>query len=406
MTNQILIEISNKDIEEEMTLKHVLFSDNLSASALAALGEFYERMSLFPQAHACFLKCSTISPDNKQALNKIKRLEEAPAGADFLHDKSDRYLMIKGWGAGFWSDFSHALGGLLLSELCNRTPIIYWGQNCRYGKSADGDSFGDYFVNDTLKHLKTLHNMSNISLFPQKWNMSNLLHDNVSKWKGEGSRLSPLFFFNRPENVAVCDFFVNVPSIASMIPASHPMYGKDLIEILQYVVDRYIVPKRHIEECVSRNLHELDLCNGFNAIHLRGTDKIKEGASLVEDNKLILEVAESLEKELPILVLTDDQELAQEAIKRFGMRAKLTNAQRAAGNEGIHTQEVEDRFAIGVEVVVDTYLAVKAERFAGNGNSNLAAAVSILKRWKDDRCILVNPSVYSKLYKDLYRRNM
>ncbi len=39
---------------------------------------------------------------------------------------SDRFLLIKSWGCGFWSDVDHVMGQLLVAEITNRIPVIYW----------------------------------------------------------------------------------------------------------------------------------------------------------------------------------------------------------------------------------------------------------------------------------------
>ncbi len=57
----------------------------------------------------------------------------------------DRFLLIKSWGCGFWSDVDHVMGQLLAAELTNRTPVIYWGPNSLYAKSFQSNAFDLYF---------------------------------------------------------------------------------------------------------------------------------------------------------------------------------------------------------------------------------------------------------------------
>ena len=49
------------------------------------------------------------------------------------NDKS-KYLLIKAWGFGFFSDVNHIIGQLLIAELTGRIPIVYWGKNSLFGE--------------------------------------------------------------------------------------------------------------------------------------------------------------------------------------------------------------------------------------------------------------------------------
>lgn len=57
----------------------------------------------------------------------------------------DRFLLIKSWGCGFWSDVDHVMGQLLAAELTNRIPIVYWGPNSLYAGSFQSNAFELYF---------------------------------------------------------------------------------------------------------------------------------------------------------------------------------------------------------------------------------------------------------------------
>jgi hypothetical protein len=45
-----------------------------------------------------------------------------------------------------------------------------------------------------------------------------------------------------------------------------------------------------------------------------------------------------------------------------------------------------NRFKAGLEVLIDTFLAVRADRFLGNGRSNVSTLVAAMKAWQPDRC--------------------
>lgn len=64
------------------------------------------------------------------------------------------FFTIKAWGNRFWSDVSHFEGQLLIAELTNRIPIIYWGVDSVYAseKPIIKDAFTMYFyLNQTIQ---------------------------------------------------------------------------------------------------------------------------------------------------------------------------------------------------------------------------------------------------------------
>ena len=65
----------------------------------------------------------------------------------------------------------------------------------------------------------------------------------------------------------------------------------------------------------------------------------------------------------------------------------------------IHYSKSADRVALGREIMHDTYLAARADRFIGNGQSNVSAMIALLTDWPPDNCVLLAPPV-------LYERNL
>ena len=57
----------------------------------------------------------------------------------------DRFLLIKAWGYGFFSDLDHVLGCLLLAEMTGRTPVTHWGTNSLFRIDSGTDAFRSYF---------------------------------------------------------------------------------------------------------------------------------------------------------------------------------------------------------------------------------------------------------------------
>src|SRR5205085_3924453 len=172
----------------------------------------------------------------------------------------DRYLLIKAWGFGFWSDVSALLGALLLAEITGRIPVTHWGTNSLFGDGSGGDAFTRYFEPVSDLRLHDLARLDDATFFPPKWSRTNLAEENVAKWRGSGSRGAAIYFLSRPEKIAICDFYTGVINVAPWIPAGHPMHGKPLAEIYRYLVARYLRPCAIVHSA----------CDQFLGAHLRG----------------------------------------------------------------------------------------------------------------------------------------
>ena len=111
-----------------------------ASDALTVLGIVAARLGAKTRALRLFEEALRKRPGDTSILANLQRAQAMPdpqskAGA------GGRYLLSKAWGYGFWSDVSHVLGCLLLSEITDRVPVVHWGANSLYGGSADTDAF-------------------------------------------------------------------------------------------------------------------------------------------------------------------------------------------------------------------------------------------------------------------------
>ena len=51
-----------------------------------------------------------------------------------------------------------------------------------------------------------------------------------------------------------------------------------------------------------------------------------------------------------------------------------------------------NRMQAGLEVMTDALVALRADRFVGNGRSNVSAMIAVMKAWKPGDCTLVRPN--------------
>jgi predicted O-linked N-acetylglucosamine transferase (SPINDLY family) len=322
-----------------------------------------------------------------------------PAGAREGNRDNDaiagrpRFLLIKSWGCGFWSDAANVLGCLLLAEITGRSPVVHWGENSRFGGRAGGEAFRRYFAPVNGLTIDRLLAASDADFFPPKWRRDNLTAENVAVWDGEYSRTAAFDFLRRPETIAVCDYYIGVVDVMPWIPATHAMHGKSLRQICCYLIDKYLHPSPAILSHVEA-FHRQHLAGSpFVAVHMRGSDKGGEDPGAEAANEACLAALGEIDPTWRILLLTDDERWFARVTDAFGARVVNTGSQRTATTTGLHYEPAADGVRLGTEIMVDTYLALYADRFIGNGRSNVAAIIAELKEWPPGACTLVRPSL-------------
>jgi hypothetical protein len=296
------------------------------------------------------------------------------------------YVLIKAWGFGFWSEVCHVLGGLLLAELTGRSPVIQWGRKCRFSDGRGGDAFGLFFEPVSALTVESLLALEDgVSCFPEGWNREALRRDRWSKRPGLGA----LEFLARPETVLVCCVFMGVADLVPWIPPEHPLHGSSVKACFKALFDRYLRPRPEILAAV-QEFRERHLAGApVLAVHLRGSDKVVELPELAAVNDRIMALIETVPESWRLLLLTDDACLAREMRRRYGTRVVMTYGRRTADHKGIHYHDGENGAALGREVMIDTWLALGADRFIGNGCSNVSGIIDILRSAEGRESLLV-----------------
>ena len=114
--------------------------------------------------------------------------------------------------------------------------------------------------------------------------------------------------------------------------------------------------------------------------------------SLRSQTEACLSAISNFDDTWPIFLLTDDEALLFKAKCIYGDRVFHTNSLRTNDKDGIHFHADKSKVRIGIEIMVDTYMAMRADRFIGNGRSNVSAMIAMLKDWNEKDCILVKPA--------------
>jgi hypothetical protein len=377
--------------QSEIVCRDILDADRQNTAALNLLGVIAARVGAIDHSAAYFKAALNAEPKNERARANLSFLKDVRA-PHATEEAANRYLLIKAWGYGFWSDVSQVIGSLLLAEITGRIPVTHWGTNSLFSDGSNGDAFKLYFGPVSSVSLYELARIQDATFFPQKWNRTNLECENVAKWHGNGSRAAALYFLNRQETIAVNDFYIGVVNVAPWVPTDHPMHGKPLDEIYRYLIKKYLFPgNATLLSCDAFLRTRLD-GGPFVAVHMRGSDKILEDPNLHSTNMAFLSLIDSVNSTWRIFLLTDDEQLRIRMVSIYGDRIVTTNCQRTSTSTGVHYLSAVKHVQAGLEVMMDTYLAISANRFIGNGRSNVSAMIDVLNEWNPGNSTLIGRS--------------
>ena len=388
----------------EIYIRMVLSREPNDPYALNFLGWISSALNLYEIAIFYFEKA--LEKDNKwelphENIDKIKNYLKTKT--DYNHNqiiKNDKtintkYLLIKAWGYGFFSDVGHVLGQLLISELTERLPIVYWGKNSLFGDGTEVNAFEHYFESFSKLSINEFQK-NTYSYWPPKWNNTNLKSDDVNKWQGPYSRMAGQYLLNRPENVVISDFYSGIIDIKPWIPSNHPLFKLSINEIYYYLVNKYLHPKTLIKKRVDSFLHNKLMKSAFIAVHARGSDKALELKNLNSVNKQYEDIIDKkilLDPSLKIFLMTDDTRILNRYYELYGDKVVVTKSQRTNDNTGVHYKNSSNSLELGLEVMTDVYIAAKAKTFIGNGWSNTSQIVRYLKRWSEKDIHFIGPEI-------------
>jgi hypothetical protein len=354
-----------------------------SASALIAEGNFPQaelHLGLYAQVGGQHSRAAELSAQITRGYGLpvgFKLSEKRPT----LAPDSHKYLLVRAWGYGFWSDVHHVIGQLFLAELTHRTPVVWWGENSLFRGAANANAFELYFQPRGLSSLPTP--LSEHSFYPYKWNHANVFGEAINLWEGEDSRMAAPYFFNRPEDIVVCDFYTTIESIRPWISVNSAYYELTDDEIYALLFDRYLAPAPQLVHKAHVFYEEKMSGRPWVAVHARGSDKVYESPELNQTNSAYWGFVDriiELNPSIGVFLLTDSIDLHEAYKNRYGDRLVTTSALRSNTDVGIHLQG-HSGYELGAEVMIDVLLAIRCDYFVGNKESNVSLAISSIKRW-------------------------
>lgn len=305
---------------------------------------------------------------------------------------NERFLLIKSSRAGFWSDMHNVWSKLLLAEMTNRCPVVFWGEFSRYSVGDNVNAFEKYFLPVSDCSLNDLVN-DKFTYDPPEYNPNNIYEEEAEKWKCVARDIPS--FIDSNANVLVsethhCALYAVLP----WVKEGHPVYGLWGDDIFRYIVDKYIKPQPDVEREIDEFYHAHQMDAGpVVAVHIRSGDRHKDVPHLDDLNADFPQEIDAYLRDNPsarIFLMTESESVIEQYKQMYGDILIYTDCNRKV-IDGLYPvlQIFPDKIRKGIEIVKDSYLACKCDHFIGNGYSNVSIAISRLKHWDSDKIKLI-----------------
>jgi hypothetical protein len=339
-------------------------------------------------AERLFGRASALRPQAQQVGQWLDAARSASSARPAVDPAgSSGLFLIKAWGGQFWEDVDHVLAQLLAADLSGRTPVVQWGRNSRFAGPGAGNAFERFF--EPVSGATVADCTAAGSFFPAKWTRDNLHEEDLAKYTGAGSRLSPLHFLGRDEDVVVSDFHAKVVDLLPWIESHSDYHGLDLASIHRRLVSRHLRLQPALLERIDAFQRDRMAGRRWLAVHARGDDKPAATRDLVPAHAALhARVARHLARdpEMGVLVITDSHDVADDFRARHGARVLLRSVARDAqipriADESGSTHFPQAQRDSGESAAIDAFLAARCDAFMGNGASALSTAVHHLKAW-------------------------
>lgn len=337
----------------------------------------------------------------------------------------DRFLLIKPWSYRLWSDVEHVLGQLLIAEITDRIPVVYWPTHCLHNGFIHTNGFELYFEPVSNYSIFDL-TKPEYTFYPPLWDADNLLVEDPYKDTWMYRSIGDLI--TSDANVVIGDVYFSISEIIPFIRKDSAAYGMTATEIYRYLFRKYIRVKRDILMEV-QGFYQSWLKDGHPllAVHVRREEddmiidarkdkaderywhrysrkyKVKpdekrkyrflgKGKMLKANTMYHAEINKLMNKYSinKIFLLTDSEEVVAEYREKYGDKLVYTDCKRLSASDPAYELEnpvVKRRR--GIEVIKDAYLAAECDFFIGNDFSGLSRAISRIKDWPDQNVKLL-----------------
>ena len=314
---------------------------------------------------------------------------------------NERFLLIKQWGYGFWSDMEDVQSKLLLAEITNRQPIVFWGKDSLFSVDENDNSFEQYFLPVSDYSIGDVVN-DKYTYYPPIWNSSNLFQTDPTRFSRTYRDIPS--FINSDANVLLSDVHNFMHEIIPWVKEGHPAYGptEDIDEFFhtrmetgpvlaahRYIINKYLKLQPDIAAEIDEFYHTHMQTGPILAVHIRGGVKLYEDPYWSWKNAQYPHEIDLYLKDNPsarIFLLTDDQAILEQYKQMYGDILIYTDCTRKTIYDfDLCLKVFPDKRRKGIEIIKDTYLACKCDHYIGYWGSNVSRAVRRLKVWVDDQ---------------------
>lgn len=340
---------------------------------------------------------------------------------------SDRFLLIKTWTYTLWGDIDHVLGQLLIAEITNRTPVIYWPTHCIYKGSVQTNGFELYFEPVSEYSIFNLVKPE-YTYYPPIWDSDNLLVEDQNRETWIYRNIGDII--GSDANVVVGDAYYSVHELVPFIKKDNSAYGMTIEQTYHYLFNKYIKVKPDIEAEIQNYYNSFLKNNGATlAVHVRKVEdeiydarndkyyrneylymlsekyhkkqisKPKKVRTFLRKGKIKKpngiyhsEIRKYIQKYnvKKVFLLTDSEAVVKEYQEIYGPMLLFTDCKRIKShNKESYMENPMVKRRRGAEIIMDTYIAAKCDFFIGNDFSRLSHTVARMKDWADKNAILL-----------------
>jgi|HubBroStandDraft_6_1064221.scaffolds.fasta_scaffold124480_2 hypothetical protein len=316
-------------------------------------------------------------------------------------------LLIKRWGAGFWSDVEHVVGQLVAADILARIPVVHWGIS---GPYADGkiDTFGLYF--QPLSDL-SVDDLTG-SVWPECWTAANITDDLPFAATGHVNPAYGYYEFSMekarvpidqrrikgmlglPHDIVVSMCHESPQIIAQSAPPTSIYHQANADQVRRIVMRDRIKLRRSVADEIERFWQQNLQDHPVLAIHLRGSSKVVENINIHRENDAALPLAAQWlagDAQRKVFLISDSEAYHRKWSDIFGA-SLVTQSCRRTDSEQISNFLLPDTdgWSNGLEILIDTYCAAKCERFIGNSSSNVSNFVAAIGEFSGDAIFFTN----------------
>ncbi len=385
-TPDMIIDHSLEAIDRKMyghadtVLRQLLLDNGPKADCYTALAQLLFSVGEHEVAKRMLRQALNADASFAPARQGLKQMGAPRKSVDELASAEKRFLLIRAWGQGFWSDMSHVLGACLLAEHTNRTPVVFWGPESRYRPDTAANAWPLFFEPVSNVGIEDLQKLR--TFWPPKWNAGNVAGGPQNVWSGPYSRVSIFDLMNRPEDVVVADFHAAPSTVKFYLRDDHPLRAGSVKDAQRALIKKYIRPTGENRSAVDAWIAEHG--EPAAAIHLRSTDKFLEDPSLAELHARADVWASEFVAANPgkkIFVLTDSKMVADSWKAKFGEALLLCDVIRSGEEKVAAHFQKHDGGRLGREILLESLIALRAEFLIGSINSNVTNMIFMMKDW-------------------------